>query len=279
MGRYQVRAWKAKNFIGQTYTTKYGVIDTENGNMVVAEYSTKGRRQPEALASANNKARELNALASQGMEINPDKTFSATDGTTYATAEEAQARNDEIEAENLELERREGLEANVAKFEKRIKEAGRERAELAENVSARRQGQMLSNLQRAILGTGGDQAQIEAIAPQLQEQSGRTLQDLLAGSKARTQEQLAQFVPTEISAEYNQAQLADAMSQFLMQSEADKSRIQLDRARTQAELDSQPEWWEGLLGQGATLLGTLAVNALAGGGESGSGGMGSGGGY
>jgi len=265
MGRYQVMPQKAKNIWGQMYTKAYVIIDTENDNKGVGlSYSTKGRKQPEALASANAKAKELNALASQGIEWNADKTYSASDGTTYTTAEEAQAANREIE-------RREGLEEDVSKFEDRITEAGRLREDLAQNVSARRQGQMLSNLQRIILGSGGDQAQIEAITPQIQEQSGRTLQDLLAGSKAKTQEQLAQFVPTEISAEYNQAALSDAMSKFLM----DEST---QRAQIQANLDNQPEWWESVLGQGATLLGTLAVNALAGGGGSGSGGMGSGGG-
>ena len=267
MGRYELRSRKATNFWGDLYTTHYDVIDTQNDNAIVATYSTKGRKQKEAKAKALNKITELSALASQGIEQNPDGTFPSLDGSSYASAEEAQAAN-------REFERRQGLEEDVAKFEDRITEAGRLREELAENVSARREGQLLSNIQRAILGTGGDQAQVEALFPQITEQSERSLQDLITDSRARTQQQLAQFIPTEIGAEYNQAALSDAMSKFLM----DEST---QRAQVQAGLDSQPEWWESILGQGAQLAGTLAVNYLTSGGGSGSGsgGMGSGGGY
>jgi hypothetical protein len=267
MGRYELRSRKTTNIWGDLYTTHYDVIDTQNDNAIVATYSTKGRKQKEAKSKALNKITELSALSSQGIGQNPDGTFPSIDGSSYSSAEEAQAAN-------REFERREGLEENVVKFEDRITEAGRLREDLAQNVSARRQGQLLSNLRRSILGAGGDQAQIEALVPQITEQSERSLQDLITDSRARTQQQLAQFVPTEIGAEYNQAALSDTMSKFLM----DEST---QRAQIQADLDSQPEWWENILGQGAQLAGSLAVDYLTsrGGSGSGSGGMGSGGGY
>ena len=84
------------------------------------------------------------------------------------------------------------------------------------------------------------------------------MQDLIAGSQAQTQRDLAQFVPTEIGANYNQDRLSDAMSQFLMNEET-------QRAQIQASLDGQPEWWETVLGQGAQLAGNLAVKYATGG--------------
>ena len=224
-------------------TTRVDIIDNTTGQ-VVASFNAVGlgqtRKQGVGIANRNADA-ELDRLNTAAEEA----------GENYGSREEMQA------AEN-EIERRERLDEDVAKFEDRITEAGRLREELAENVSARRQGQLLSQLQRSILGTGGDAGMVEALTPQITEQSNRTLQDLIAGSQAQTQQQLAQFIPTEIGAEYNQAALSDAMSQFLMNEET-------QRAQIQASLDSQPEWWETVLGQGAQLAGNLAVKYATGG--------------
>jgi hypothetical protein len=167
---------------------------------------------------------------------------------------------DELTTAETEFDRVSGLEENVEEFEERITEAGKLREELAANRSARQQGQLMSQLQRSILGTGGDQAQVEAIVPQIQESGQRSLQDYITGSKATTQTQLAQFIPGQIGAEYNQQQLSDAMRKFLMGEET-------DRAQFQATLDAQPEWWEaalsqfsGGLGQG---VGTATVAAVS----------------
>ena len=224
-------------------TTRVDIIDNTTGQ-VVASFNAVGlgqtRKSGVGIANRNADAElaRLNAAAEEA-------------GENYGSREEMQA------AEN-EIERRQRLDEDVAKFEDRITEAGRLREELAQNVSARRTGQLLSQLERSILGTGGDTAQIEALTPQIQEQSNRALQDLIAGSQAQTQQQLAQFIPTEIGANYSQDSLSDAMSRFLLEEET-------QRAQIQANLDSQPEWWESILGQGAQLAGNLAVKYATGG--------------
>jgi len=154
-----------------------------------------------------------------------------------------------------EEERQAGLEEDVAKFEGRITEAGRIREDLAENIQARQQGQLLSQLQRSILGTGGDISQVSALTPQVQEAGQRSLQDYIAQSQARTQQQLAEFVPTEIGAEYNLANLEDAMKRFTIGEET-------KRAQIQAGLDTQPEWWESIIGSAGSAAGTAAGTAL-----------------
>ena len=169
-------------------------------------------------------------------------------GQSYATLQEA------ISAKT-ESDRVAGLEEDVSKFEDRITEAGRLREELAANRGARTQGQLLNQLTRAILGSGGEMSQVAALTPQIQEASQRSLQDYITGSQATTQQQLAQFIPTEIGAEYNQARLQDAMSQFMMNEET-------QRAQIQAQLDSQPEWWETILGSAGSALGTAAGTAI-----------------
>lgn len=154
-----------------------------------------------------------------------------------------------------EEERQAGLEEDVAKFEERITESGRIREDLAENIQARQQGQLLSQLQRSILGTGGDISQVSALTPQVQEAGQRSLQDYIAQSQARTQQQLAEFVPTEIGAEYNLANLEDAMKRFTIGEET-------KRAQIQAGLDTQPEWWESIIGSAGSAAGTAAGTAL-----------------
>ena len=256
--RYSKKA--IRNVLRQT--TRVDIIDNITGQ-VVASYPTTGGSSREAgvgIANRNADAELARLNAAAEAEVTPEgitKTeagnyASEMTGQNYSTLDEA------IRAEE-EFGRRERLDEDVAKFEDRITEAGRLREELAENVSARRQGQLLSQLQRSILGTGGDQAQIEALTPQVQEQSNRALQDLIAGSQAQTQRDLAQFIPTEIGANYNQDSLSDAMSRFLMDEET-------QRAQIQAGLDSEPEWWETMLGQGAgsagQALGQAGVNLL-----------------
>jgi hypothetical protein len=237
--RYTKKARKTKY---TKRTTRVDIIDNTTGQVVASFPTTGGQTREQGVGIAHRNAdaelARLNAAAEEA-------------GENYGSREEMQA------AEN-EIERRERLDEDVAKFEDRITEAGRLREELAQNVSARRTGQLLSQLQRSILGTGGDAGMVEALTPQITEQSNRNLQDLITGSQAQTQRDLAQFVPTEIGANYNQDRLSDAMSQFLMNEET-------QRAQIQASLDSQPEWWETVLGQGAQLAGNLAVKYATGG--------------
>jgi len=209
--RYSIR--KEKNRFGNT--VKVRIIDSETGQTVstfnVDSYS----------GSRKEKVGDMNSAAEAEL---------ARLNESVVTKEE---------------ERQAGLEEDVEKFEERITEAGRIREDLAENIQARQQGQLLSQLQRSILGTGGDISQVSALTPQVQEAGQRSLQDYIAQSQARTQQQLAEFVPTEIGAEYNLANLEDAMKRFTMGEET-------RRAQIQAGLDQQPEWWESLVSSIAT---------------------------
>jgi predicted nucleic acid-binding Zn-ribbon protein len=226
--RYSIR--KEKNRFGNT--VKVRIIDSETGQTVftknVDEYS--GSRKQKVGAMNREAEAELARL-----------------NESVVTKEE---------------ERQAGLEEDVEKFEERITEAGRIREDLAESIQARQQGQLLSQLQRSILGTGGDISQVSALTPQVQEAGQRSLQDYLAQSQALTQQQLAEFVPKEISAETNLANLEDAMRRFTMGEET-------RRAQIQAGLDQEPEWWESLVQNyvgggaetGAALLPYLASSA------------------
>ena len=209
--RYSIR--KEKNIFGNT--VKVRIIDSETGQTVstfnVNDYD----------GSRKQKVGKMNSAAEAEL---------ARLNESVVTTEEA---------------RQAGLEEDVEKFEERITEAGRLREDLAESIQARQQGQLLSQLQRSILGTGGDISQVSALTPQVQEAGQRSLQDYLAQSQALTQQQLAEFVPTEIGAEYNLANLEDAMRRFTMGEET-------RRAQIQAELDQQPEWWESLVSNIAT---------------------------
>ena len=219
--RYSIR--KERNRRDQT--VKVFIIDNETGQKVFArnvdDYS--GSRKQKVGAMNRDAEAELARL-----------------NESVVTTEEA---------------RQAGLEEDVEKFEERITEAGRLREDLAESIQARQQGQLLSQLQRSILGTGGDISQVSALTPQVQEAGQRSLQDYLAKSQAATQQQLAEFVPTEIGAEYNLANLEDAMRRFTMGEET-------RRAQIQAELDQQPEWWESIIGSAGSAAGTAAGTAL-----------------
>jgi hypothetical protein len=209
--RYSIR--KERNRRDQT--VKVFIIDNETGQKVFArnvdDYS--GSRKQKVGAMNRDAEAELARL-----------------NESVVTTEEA---------------RQAGLEEDVEKFEERITEAGRLREDLAEKIQGRQTGQLLNILQRSILGTGGDISQVEALIPQVQETEQRNLQDFITQSQAKTKEQLAEFVPTEIGAEYNLANLEDAMRRFTMGEET-------RRAQIQAGLDAEPEWWESLLSNIAT---------------------------
>jgi hypothetical protein len=237
--RYKIQ--KTKNFTGATTGVK--IIDTQTGQVVknysISSYIGGGVSREQAVGIMNREAEaELNTL--QSSAFTSDIT-----GESYGSEEDLKA-----------AERRFELEEGVEKFEERITEAGRIREDLAENIQARQQGQLLSQLQRSILGTGGDISQVSALTPQVQEAGQRSLQDYIAQSQATTQQQLAEFIPTEIGAEYNLANLEDAMKRFTMGEET-------RRAQIQAGLDEQPEWWESIIGSAGSAAGTAAGTALA----------------
>ena len=243
------------------------IIDNKTGQTVKSwstkrfegEGVTQGRRDANALKHAQDWMRSQPAVEAKEAEILPEGVSKLDSGNYHSTKT---GRNystlDELNTAETEFDRVAGLEENVEEFEGRITEAGKLREELAANRSARQQGQLMSQLQRAILGTGGDQGQVEAMIPQIQESGQRSLVDYITGSKAKTQEQLAQFIPGQIGAEYNQQQLSDAMRKFLTSEET-------DRAQFQATLDAQPEWWEQALGQFAQGAGAGLGTYLTGG--------------
>ena len=258
--QYTIQPYFNTNTFGQRYVAGYRVVDSSGS--VLKSWSaeagkgqgvTKGRRLENARKNAENYIRSLAAQEQRGVTRDPvtGNFISDLTGESYSSEEELKA------AEN-EFERRGRLEEDVQKFEERITESGRLREDLAERVSARREGQILTQLTNAILGSGGDVEQIQALTPKVTESSTRNLQDLITGSQAQTQRDLANFIPTEIGAAYNQDRLADAMSQFLMSEET-------QRAQTQAQLDSEPEWWENILGEGASLAGKAGLAYLTGG--------------
>ena len=236
--RYKIE--KTRNRRKQTTGVK--VIDTQTGQVVksysISDYLGSGRSREQAVGIMNRAAQaEMDTL--QSSALTSDIT-----GESYASEQDLK-----------EAERKFELEENVEKFEERITESGRLREDLAGNIQARQQGQLLSQLQRSILGTGGDVAQVSALTPQIQESGQRSLQDYISQSQAKTQQDLAQFVPTEITADYNLSNLQDAMSRFTMGEET-------KRAEIQAELTSDPEWWESVVGSVGGAAGQAAGTAL-----------------
>ena len=239
------------------------IINTNTGQTVKSwstkrfegEGVTQSRREDNAHRHARDWMRSQPARAAAEAEVLPEGVNKLDSGNYQSTKTgKIYSTLDELNTAETEFDRVSGLEENVADFEGKIIEAGKLREELAANKSARQQGQLMSQLQRSILGTGGDQSQVEAIVPQIQEGGQRNLQDYITGSKATTQTQLAQFIPQQIGAEYNQQQLSDSMREFL-------SLEETDRAKFQATLDSQPEWWEAALGQFAGGAGQAAGTA------------------
>ena len=236
--RYKIE--KTRNWRKQTTGVK--VIDTQTGQVVksysISDYLGSGRSREQAVGIMNRAAQaEMNTL--QSSAFTSDIT-----GESYASEQDLK-----------EAERKFELEENVEKFEERITESGRLREGLAGTIQARQQGQLLNQLQRSILGTGGDVTQVSALTPQIQESAQRSLQDYISQSEAKTQEDLAQFVPREITADYNLSNLQDAMSQFTMGEET-------RRADIQAKLTSDPEWWESVVGSVGGAAGTAAGTAL-----------------
>lgn len=258
-------------------TTRVYIIDSQ-GNTVWSQ-TIPGAESP---LGANSKARKrkvgrANAAAQQkltslnesvktqeksgGEILSKDGLYYTPDGKAFDTYEDAQ---DHLATQEGKQE----FQEDLAEYEERIKTAGATREELASRIAARKQGQLMSALERSILGTGGEQAQVEAVLPQVQESGQRTLADYITQSKAKTQEALVGAKGLDIKGDFDLAQLGlkrseltDAMQQFLMEQET-------ERATIQAKLDSQPEWWEQILGStgeaaGSTLA-TLGIKVLLG---------------
>ena len=193
--------------------------------------------------------------------------FATSDGKLYETIEEAERANEELRRQG-ELNRAKGASArSLAELESLIKGSGARQKALAERVGARQQGQLLSQLERSILGSGGDAQTLDALVPEIQEQGERSLLDRVQGIEASTLGRLTQVPQLELGNITDMAQLgqkqqtiSDAMTQFLTDDERRKAEFQ-------ATLDNQPEWWEGVIssvGQGiGTGLGMTVGTSIA----------------
>ena len=203
-----------------------------------------------------------------GINKDPDSgLFTAPDGRSYETLEEAERAVEEEERKGKLDTAKAESQQSIEELERLIKGSGTKQKQLAERVGARKEGQLLSQLERSILGSGGDASTIEAIIPQITEASDRNLIDTLTRVEADTLGRLTQVPQLELGNITDMAQLgqtqqriSDAMTQFLTDDERRKAEFQ-------ATLDSQPEWWEGVIssvGQGiGTGLGMTVGTSIA----------------
>ena len=192
-----------------------------------------------------------------GINKDPDSgLFIAPDGRSYETLEEAEMAVEEEERKGKLDTAKAESQQSIEELESLIKGSGARQKALAERVGARQQGQLLSQLERSILGSGGDAQVLGALTPQIQEQGERSLLDRVQGIEANTLGRLTQVPQLELGNITDMAQLgqtqqriSDARTQALM---AEETR----RAQIQAEIDSQPEWWEKVLAPVAQAAGT-----------------------
>ena len=200
-----------------------------------------------------------------GINKDPDSgLFIAPDGRSYETLEEAERAVEEEERKGKLDTAKAESQQSIEELERLIKGSGARQKALAERVGARQQGQLLSQLERSILGSGGDAQVVGALTPQIQEQGERSLLDRVQGIEASTLGRLTQVPQLELGNITDMAQLgqtqqriSDAMTQFLTDDERRKAEFQ-------ATLDNQPEWWEGIVGAAGTALGTAVGGPLGG---------------
>ena len=192
-----------------------------------------------------------------GINKDPESgLFIAPDGRSYETLEEAEMAVEEEERKGKLDTAKAESQQSIEELESLIKGSGARQKALAERVGARQQGQLLSQLERSILGSGGDAQVLGALTPQIQEQGERSLLDRVQGIEASTLGRLTQVPQLELGNITDMAQLgqtqqriSDARTQALMAEET-------QRAQIQAEIDSQPEWWEKVLAPVAQAAGT-----------------------
>ena len=198
-----------------------------------------------------------------GINKDPDSgLFTAPDGRSYETLEEAERAVEEEERKGKLDTAKAESQQSIEELESLIKGSGARQKALAERVGARQQGQLLSQLERSILGSGGDAQTLDALVPEIQEQGERSLLDRVQGIEASTLGRLTQVPQLELGNITDMAQLgqtqqriSDARTQALMNEET-------QRATIQAEIDSQPEWWEKVLAPVAQATGTyLALSS------------------
>ena len=190
--------------------------------------------------------------------------FRGLDGRLYETIEEVERSNEELRRRQELEETEEKTERELGELESLIKRSGVAQRRLAERVGARQTGQLMSQLERSILGAGGEAQALEALTPEIQERAERSLLDRLTGIDINTLQQLQQVprlslqqATTMAGLQQTQQQIQDQMARALMREET-------TRAQIQAGIDQQPVWWEGILGAAGTAIGTAVGGPVGG---------------
>ena len=271
MDKYQIK----QNKIGDTLVG-YQVVNTETGK-VLKEWSVqsgkgegvfRGRRIENASKNAKNYLQSLQnkqAVAGDIAEYNPETgLYTTPDGKSYESIDKARSASEEARRMAELEETEEKTEAQLGELEQLIQRSGRAQRQMAERVGARQQGQLMSQLQRSILGTGGEAQTLEALTPGIQERAERGLLDRLTGIEAQTAQQLQQVPKLAIGQETTMAQLGQTQQQIQDQMARAIMSQETARAQIQADIDRQPEWWEGILGAAGTAVGTAVGGPVGG---------------
>jgi len=189
--------------------------------------------------------------------------FRGLDGKLYETIEEVERSNEELRRRQELEETEEKTERELGELESLIRRSGAAQRQMAERVGARQTGQLMSQLERSILGAGGEAQALEALTPGIQERAERSLLDRLTGIEAQTAQQLQQVprlglqqATTMAGLQQTQQQIQDQMARAIMGEET-------RRAQIQAQLDSQPEWWETILGGVGEAIGGGIIDPLS----------------
>lgn len=271
MDKYQIK----QNKIGNTLVG-YQVVNTETGK-VLKEWSVqsgkgegvfRGRRIENASKNAKNYLQSLQnkqAVAGDIAEYNPETgLYTTPDGKSYESIDKARSGSEEARRMAELEETEEKTEAQLGELEQLIQRSGRAQRQMAERVGARQTGQLMSQLERSILGTGGEAQTLEALTPGIQERAERGLLDRLTGIEAQTAQQLQQVpklaigqATTMAGLQQTQQQIQDQMARAIMGQET-------SRAQIQADIDRQPEWWEGILGAAGAAVGTAVGGPVGG---------------
>lgn len=190
--------------------------------------------------------------------------FRGLDGRLYETIEEVERSNEELRRRQELEETEEKTERELGELESLIRRSGAAQRQMAERVGARQTGQLMGQLERSILGAGGDIQALEALTPEIQERAERSLLDRLTGIDINTLQQLQQVPRLGIQQATTMAQLGQTQQQIQDQMARAIMGEETTRAQIQAELDRQPEWWEGILGAAGTAIGTAVGGPVGG---------------
>ena len=164
MGRYTVKKSEPKQTIQ--------VIDNETG-FVVNEWTyarfkgqgvTQSRRLKNAYESANNYVKQIEnkqSLAGDRATYDPlTGLYTTPDGKSYSSIEKLEQGLDELKADEDLTEAKKESQESLSELKGLITASGIQKKKMAENIGARQQGQLLGQLQRAVLGTGGETASL-----------------------------------------------------------------------------------------------------------------------